>query len=183
MVDLRPENLRQIPSLTGIAPHFDTSDLPGEPIALFSQWLDVALQRDVPEPLASTLSTVDSDGLPDARVLVLKGVDEHGWAFAGTASSRKGRQLAAAPRATLSFWWQPIVRAVRVSGPVTEASAADCAADLAARSESARAGVEPGDWRLWRLQPTRVEFWQGSEDRRHVRVVFTQNDGWTSETL
>lgn len=173
-----PEALRAIPSLTGSPPALDLTGLPQEPLGCFAQWLAQALDRGVPEPLAATLSTVDADGMPDARVLLLKAVDERGWAFAGSAASRKGRQLAARPAAALSLWWQPLVRAVRVRGRVVPASPAECAADLAARSEAARAAVRPQDWRLWRLVPDRVEFWQGAPDRQHLRVVYTRTRRW-----
>ena len=74
------------------------------------------------------------------------------------------------------------MRAVRARGVVVGASSDDTAADLAARSEAARAGVDPQDWRLWRLVPSRVEFWQGSPDRRHVRIVYTHHAGtWQLE--
>ena len=171
-------DLRQIPSLTGRAPRLDLDDLPADPTDLFAAWLDQALERGVPEPVAATLATVDADGVPDARTLIVKAVDEQGWAFAGTASSRKGQQLAACSSAALNLWWQPIMRAVRARGSVVEASPDEAAADLAARSEDARAGVDPSDWRLWRLVPSRVEFWQGSPDRRHVRIVYTHDGAW-----
>lgn len=172
--------LRAVPSLTGSAPSIDLRQLPAEPNALFQEWLDTAIDAQVPEPAAATLSTVDDQGMPDSRTLILKDVDVAGWAFAGTASSRKGRQLTARPVAALNFWWQPLMRAVRLRGPVVEASRQESEADLAARSEAARSAVAPGDWRLWRIQPIRVEFWQGATDRRHLRIVYTYtlDGGW-----
>jgi pyridoxamine 5'-phosphate oxidase len=164
--------LRGIPSLTGTPPALDLAALPRDPAELFSAWLAEALAAGVAEPLATTLATVGEDGMPDARTVILKDLDERGWAVAGPASSAKGRQLAAVPSAALSFWWQPVVRAVRVRGPVATASRADSDADLAARSPDARADVARGDWTLWRIRATRVEFWQGSPDRRHVRIVY-----------
>ncbi|MDO5495169.1 MAG: pyridoxamine 5'-phosphate oxidase family protein [bacterium] len=179
MFDLSAQSLRSLPSLRGTAPPLDLTDVPASPVAMFSQWLETAVGV-VPEPLACTVSTVGEDGVPDSRVLIVKSVDEDGWAFAGTASSRKGRQLEARPVAAVNFWWQQQVRAVRLSGPVAAASAEECEADLAARSESARAGVPDGDWRLWRVRPTRVEFWQGAQDRRHVRIVYELGtEGWS----
>lgn len=174
--------LRGIPSLTGTPPDLDLGTLPADPVALFGRWLGEAIERAVPEPIAATVATVDADGTPDARTLILKGVDGAGWAFAGTASSAKGRQLADQPAAAIDLWWQPLRRAVRARGPVVEASTEECAADLAARSAAARADVSPGDWRLWRLQPVRLEFWQGAADRRHVRIVYTREGaGWRLE--
>lgn len=176
------ERLRAVPSLVGTPPALELAHLPADPVGLFAEWLDVALAAGVPEPLAMTVATADADGGPDARTLILKDVGAEGWAFAGTRSSEKGRQLAARPAAALNFWWQPIGRAVRVRGAVEEASAEECAADLAARSPAARAGVAPGDWVVWRVRPSRVEFWQSSPDRHHTRIVFTaQGDGWACD--
>lgn len=177
------DRLRTVPSLTGTPPELDLETLPADPHELFLAWLDAALAGGVPEPLAATLATVDADGVPDSRTLLLKDVDERGWAFAGTSSSRKAAQLAATPAAALSLWWQPQMRAVRVRGPVLEASREECEADLAARSPQARAVVPPDEWRVWRIQPQRLELWQGSPDRQHVRIVYTRAaDGWDLST-
>lgn len=173
------EWLRGRPALTGSAPEWDLASVPEDPIALFREWLLHADAAGVAEPQTATLATVDAHGVPDARTLILKDANARGWAFASTRSSRKGDQLAASPAAALNFWWQPIVRAVRVRGRVVEASAEESAADLAARSAAARADVAPGDWVRWWLVPQRIEFWQGSRDRRHTRVVFERaTDGW-----
>lgn len=176
--------LRSLPSLAGVAPAFDPVDLPADPVALFDAWFADAVALGVPEPHAMTLATVDANGVPDARTLILKGVSKRGWAFAGHRTSAKGQQLAAIPAAALSFWWQPIVRAVRVRGRVEPASDAESAADLAARSAAARSGIKPGEWMLWRVVPARVEFWQGRPDRDHVRVVYRRDaDGWNHDVL
>lgn len=176
--------LRALPALTGASPPFDIAQAPADPVALFLEWLVDAVDRGVPEPHAMTLATLDPDGIPDARTLILKDVDDRGWAFAGPRRSRKAAQLAAHPVAALNLWWQPVVRAVRVRGVVRAGSAEESAADLAARSEAARAGVAPGDWMLWRVVPDRVEFWQGAPDRRHTRLVYTREDGdWTHRLL
>ncbi|MGD7705356.1 pyridoxine/pyridoxamine 5'-phosphate oxidase [Microlunatus sp. Y2014] len=174
--------LAAIGTLTGSPPPLDLDQLPAEPTPMFLHWLDVAIAAGVPEPRAMTLSTVDAEGIPDARVLILKDVGAEGWAFAGTTASAKGDQLATNPAAALSFWWQPVMRAVRVRGPVVEASTAECETDLQARPAAARALVAPGTWRVWRVRPQRVEFWQGSPDRRHVRIVHRLGaSGWSHE--
>ncbi len=176
--------LRSLPSLTGDAPALDLRALPAVPAALFGEWLSDAVERGVPEPHAMTLATVDADGMPDARTLILKEAGERGWAFAGHRDSAKGRQLEQNPAAALSFWWQPLLRAVRVRGRVVPASEAESAADLAARSASARAGIAPGEWMLWRVVPERVEFWQGRIDRNHVRIVYVPGErGWNRQVL
>lgn len=76
------------------------------------------------------------------------------------------------------------LRAVRVRGEVVEASRHESGADLAARSAAARADVPRGDWQLWRVVAARVEFWQGSADRRHTRIVDEPVDGpWRHTVL
>lgn len=171
--------LRAQPALSGRSPSLDVDALPDDPVVLFLDWLATAIDGGVDEPHAMTLATVDPDGLPDARTLILKDVDERGWAFASQRSSRKALQLAAQPMAALNFWWQPQMRAVRVRGAVVEASAAESAADLAARSAASRAGIADGEWTLWRVVPRRVEFWHGAVDRDHTRIVFGAADvGW-----
>jgi len=99
-------------------------------------------------------------------------------ADASTIRSAKASQLAASPHVALTFWWQPLVRSVRVRGTVVQASRQESRADFAARSAAARQGVDADDWALWHGVPSWVEFWQGSEDRRHVRIVFVR-DGAT----
>lgn len=174
--------LRALPTLAGIAPPLDLEALPDDPVPLFLDWLDMARRADAAEPHAMTLSTVDADGVPDARILVLKDVDERGWAFASTRSSVKGGQLDDEPHAALTFWWQPVVRSVRIRGRVVEATRDESLADLQARSAAAQDGVDADDWTLWRVVPDRVEFWQGSPDRRHTRIVFSrEQNGWRLE--
>lgn len=174
--------LRAQPSLAGSAPALDTVSLPDEPHVLFEQWLRGAAAAGVAEPHVTTLSTVDADGLPDARALILKDAGTRGWAVAGPRSSAKAEQLAVRPVAALSFWWQPIVRAVRLRGGMQPATAREIAADFEARPESARVGLTSADWMLWWLAPTHVEFWQGSPDRRHTRIMYErQGESWHHE--
>lgn len=184
MADSVRSMLRAIPSLTGTAPQLNTNTLPDDPATLFLKWFAEALSVGVPEPHAMTLSTVDSEGTPDARTLILKDLNESGWAFASTASSRKASQLAAQPAAALSFWWQPAARAVRVQGGVREASREESIADLRSRSPQAQSDVAEDDWTLFYVQPARVEFWQGSPNRRHTRIIYTANNSrWTRYVL
>jgi pyridoxamine 5'-phosphate oxidase len=171
--------LSSIPALTGNPPAFRTGDLPAEPVGLFLKWLDSALATGVEEPRTVALSTVDAEGVSDSRMLILKDVDSRGWAFASTASSRKGQQLRVCPAAALTVWWQPLMRSVRVRGPVVEAPREESVADLQSRSPAAQASVDAEDWTLWRVVPSRVEFWQGSPDRAHTRAVYVaEGSGW-----
>jgi len=176
--------LRAQPSLAGEPPALDTDALPDDPVALFVEWIRDAAAHGVAEPHTATLATVDADGMPDSRILIVKDVSTRGWAFAGPRASAKGAQLATSPVAAMNFWWQPIRRAVRLRGAVQEAPLRESEADLAERSAAARAGIRPGEWVRWWLRPEHVEFWQGATDRRHVRIVYTQDgDRWVRDIL
>lgn len=120
-------------------PEFAPDQAPSEPVPLFLAWLRDAVEADVPDPHAMTLSTVDETGDPDARVLILKNVDASGFQFAMHAASPKGIQLAGTPRAALTFYWAEFGRQVRVRGEVRPESAERSAADFLARSATARA--------------------------------------------
>ncbi|MGX2995515.1 pyridoxine/pyridoxamine 5'-phosphate oxidase [Streptomyces sp. JNUCC 64] len=135
------EWLRGLEVFAGPLGEFETDAAPGEPVALFLDWLREAVAAGAPDPHAMTLSTVGEDGLPDARVLILKNVDAGGWQFAAHRGSPKGRQLAARPGAALTFYWPSLGRQVRVRGTVVPESPENSAADLLARSEAARAEV------------------------------------------
>ena len=135
------ERLRGLKSLAGPFAPFEAGAAPDDPRGLFEAWLSDAIDRGIPEAHAMTLSTVDEQGYPDARVLILKNVDADGWHFASTKLSPKGRQIAARPRAALTFYWQPLGRQVRLRGPVIEMGRDICEADFLARPIGSRAGA------------------------------------------
>ncbi|MFB7176184.1 pyridoxal 5'-phosphate synthase [Streptomyces sp. NPDC056257] len=138
-VDGTRQWLRGLEVFAGPLPEFDPAQAPADPVRLFLGWLVEAVADGVRDPHAMTLSTVDDAGDPDARVLILKAVDESGWQFAGHAFSPKGGQLACHPRAALTFYWPEHGRQVRIRGSVTPGSAEDNAADFLGRSPTARA--------------------------------------------
>jgi pyridoxamine 5'-phosphate oxidase len=102
----------------------NSGDAPN-PFSLFGEWLAEATAVEPNDPNAMALATVDSDGLPDVRMVLLKAYDEAGFVFYTNLRSAKGRQLAAAPRAALLFHWKSLRRQVRVRGAVTPVSAAE----------------------------------------------------------
>ncbi|PWU46799.1 pyridoxamine 5'-phosphate oxidase [Micromonospora globispora] len=138
------EMLRALPVLAHQMPSFDPAAAPAEPAALFADWLGEAVAAGVDEPHAMTLSTVDADGAPDARVLILKDLDAAGWHFATTSTSAKGRQLAANPRVALSFHWREQGRQVRVRGTARPADPAVSRQDFLARPEGSRIATLAG---------------------------------------
>jgi len=97
------------------------ADLLPDPLAQFQRWLDDARTAGMIHPTAMTLATVDADGRPSARVVLLKGLDQ-GFCFYTHYDSRKARALAAHPRAALTFWWDRLERSVRVEGVVEKLS-------------------------------------------------------------
>jgi pyridoxamine 5'-phosphate oxidase len=130
--------LRGLPVFDRPLPAFDTESAPEEPSALFLAWLHEAIEAGVSEPHAMTLATVDAEGRPDARVLILKDVDADGWQFATATTSAKGSQLAARPHAALSFHWREQGRQVRVRGAVATADPSISAADFLAKPDGSR---------------------------------------------
>ncbi|MCF3964660.1 pyridoxine/pyridoxamine 5'-phosphate oxidase [Streptomyces fuscigenes] len=122
-------------------PAFDTERAPDGPLALFHRWFAEAAEAGQPEPHTMTLATVDAGGLPDARIVMLHDADARGWHFATHSTSAKGSQLAAHPRAALTFYWHSQARAVRLRGRIVPAYAAETSADLHARSTGALAAA------------------------------------------
>jgi pyridoxamine 5'-phosphate oxidase len=112
-----------------------------EPLALFAQWFEEAKRTEPADPNAMALATVDADGLPNVRMVLLKGVDERGFVFYTNFESRKGRELAAHPKAALSFHWKSLSRAVRVRGPVERVTDAEADTYFATRPRGAQIGA------------------------------------------
>lgn len=125
-------------------PPFDPAGAPAEPLALFHSWFAEAVAAGQAEPHTMSLATVDGEGRPDVRTLMLHDADERGWRFATHVTSAKGRQLAARPYAALGFYWPVQGRQVRVRGPVATADAEESRADLRARSTGALASALTG---------------------------------------
>ena len=94
----------------------DEGDVDPDPVVQFRRWFDEAVKAEVPMVNAMTLATVSAEGRPSARIVLLKGLDEGGFAFYTHYDSRKGRELAANARAALLFYWIELEREVRIEG-------------------------------------------------------------------
>ncbi|MGH6958330.1 MAG: pyridoxamine 5'-phosphate oxidase [Caulobacteraceae bacterium] len=116
-----------------------------DPIALFETWLGEALKSEPNDANAMTLATVDEAGAPDARMVLLKGVDASGFTFFTNLQSAKGRQLAARPKAALVFHWKSLRRQVRARGEISPVSEAEADAYFASRARSAQIGAWASD--------------------------------------
>jgi pyridoxamine 5'-phosphate oxidase len=94
------------------------ADLAAHPVTQLQSWLDEAVAAGIPEATAMVLATATPDGVPSARVVLLKVLDARGLTFFTNSLSRKGRELAANPQAALTFFWPELERQVRVEGTV-----------------------------------------------------------------
>lgn len=116
----------------------DEADAAADPFTQFQRWFDEALRAELPTPNAMTLATVTADGTPGARIVLLKGADPQGFVFYTNYRSRKGRELAANPRAALVFHWIELEREVRIEGAVEKTSAAESDAYFSSRPLGSR---------------------------------------------
>ncbi|MGC1466021.1 MAG: pyridoxamine 5'-phosphate oxidase [Pseudolabrys sp.] len=112
-----------------------------EPLQLFAAWLRDATASEPRDPTAMTLATVDADGLPNARMVLLKGADERGFVFYTNMGSQKGRELDERPRAALVFHWKSLNRQIRVRGNVEQVTDAEADAYFATRPKQAQIGA------------------------------------------
>jgi pyridoxamine-phosphate oxidase len=178
---------------------------PPDPFDLFRTWFREALDCIEGDVNAMVLSTASKEGIPDARVVLLKDLD-HGFVWFSNYGSTKGSQLEANPLAALTFWWEAFSRQVRVKGKVEKVSAAESDAYFLSRPASSRAGAiasaqssiipgraaldkryqeladlpeellqRPENWGGFRLIPDYLEFWQGRESRMHDRIFYRKS--------
>ncbi|MFT4912923.1 MAG: pyridoxamine 5'-phosphate oxidase [Brevundimonas sp.] len=116
-----------------------------DPTGLFTDWLTDARDTEPNDANAMALATVDADGLPDCRMVLLKDVDARGFTFYSNSESAKGGQLAARPAASLLFHWKTLRRQVRVRGKVEPVSPAEADAYFASRARESRIGAWASD--------------------------------------
>ena len=192
-------------------PEFD--DPPEDPLHLLERWLRLADERGVREPRALALATADAGGRPSSRILLLKQVTP-ALVFSGSYESRKGRELEANPRAAGTLYWRETMQQVTVEGPVRKLAEAESDAifgerptDAKATTVASRQGAplddptalrrkadalgsgdeplsRPPRWGGFRLDPDLIEFWHGSPDRLHRRLLYVkQGDRWTHRRL
>jgi pyridoxamine 5'-phosphate oxidase len=119
----------------------DEKDVSRDPIAEFARWFAEAQSAEVEEPNAMVLATATPDGVPSARVVLLKGFDERGFVFFTDYRSRKGAELEANSRAALVLHWSELERQVRITGDVTRTSAEESEAYYRSRPKGSRLGA------------------------------------------
>ncbi len=186
-------------------PEFDTP--PTDPIALIDRWLDLATEHDVREPLAVALATVDTQGPPASRIVLVKGVVDRALLFTTHVDSRKGQHLAATPFAAMTFYWRETLQQITIAGPVDQLPDDQSSALFDGRPLTAQATTavshqsrplvdeqllhqharelidtgapltRPPGWAGYRLVPHSIEFWQGRSSRLHRRLEYTWDGG------
>ena len=125
-----------------------------DPLALFAEWFELAKKKEPNDANAMALATVDADGLPNVRMVLLKDIDAAGLTFFTNIESAKGRELAANPRAALCFHWKSIRRVVRFRGNVAPVSHEEADAYYATRAR----GSQIGAWASTQSRPLESRF-------------------------
>jgi pyridoxamine 5'-phosphate oxidase len=139
-----------IPPTPSAADYANSDDRPlipetTDPIGLFQAWMADARVAEPNDSNAMSLATVDADGNPDVRIVLLKGVDADGFTFFTNLESAKGVQLAARPNAALGFHWKSLRRQVRIRGSVTRVSDAEADTYFASRAAQSRISAAASD--------------------------------------
>lgn len=119
----------------------DEADALVNPFDFFKLWFDQALNADLPEPNAMTLATVNAQGKPSARIVLIKGLDDRGITFFTNYQSRKGQELAQNPHAAILFHWTELERQVRIEGRVEMCSPEESDAYYLSRPAGSRLGA------------------------------------------
>jgi pyridoxamine 5'-phosphate oxidase len=149
-----------------------------EPLALFGRWFAEARERGAFEPQAVALATATPDGVPSARMVLMKGFDERGITFFTNYASRKGVELEANPRAALLFHWPELGRQVRIEGSVSRVDRAETEAYARSRERASQLSAlaspqsRPVPDRAW--LEGRVE----ELDREHAGAELPVSDEW-----
>ena len=150
------------------------AEVDADPIRQFQTWFEQALAAQVPEPNAMTLATATPDGQPAARIVLLKAFDAAGFTFYTNYESRKGRELAANPRAALLFFWAELQRQVRIEGTVERVSEVE--SDEYFRSRPMGSRLAPGHRVRARTSPAATGWksvcanWRSALGRARCRV-------------
>ena len=136
----------QLPAVSDLRRNYDDgrlleSDIADTPLAQFSHWFEQALAAEIVEPNAMVVATSDAQGVPSARTVLLKGVDQRGFVFYTNYQSRKGQALAENPRASAVFPWYPLSRQIVVVGEVEQVSRDEAAEYYSSRPYGSRLGA------------------------------------------
>lgn len=183
------------------------------PFVQFNAWMEDALKSEVYEPNAMVLCTATANGKPSARVVLLKSYNNNGLVFFTNYNSRKGKEIAENPNASLLFFWDKLERQVRIEGTLAKVNEEESENYFQSRPYESRLSAiispqstvvpgrefleseleriknntdthRPAHWGGYILKPTYFEFWQGRANRLHDRLVYELvNDNWQLKRL
>jgi pyridoxamine 5'-phosphate oxidase len=192
---------------------FNESDADPNAIRQFDKWWQEALSSNIPEVNAMTLATSSADGVPAARIVLLKAYNDNGFVFFTNYNSYKAQQIAENPRACLVFFWKELERQVRITGIIgktdektsddyfnsrPEMSKISAMASPQSQIIESRTWLEnevakiiksgsikrPSNWGGYLVRPITIEFWQGRSNRLHDRIQYSlEGSGWKMERL
>jgi pyridoxamine 5'-phosphate oxidase len=181
---------------------FNENDASSDAITQFDKWWQEAVSSNIPEVNAMTLATSSADGVPSARIVLLKAYDKNGFVFFTNYNSYKAQQLAENPRACLVFFWKEIERQVRITGIIEKTAEKISDEYFNSRPEMSRISAiaspqsqviesrqwlesevakittstavkRPDNWGGYLVRPITIEFWQGRANRLHDRIQYT----------
>jgi pyridoxamine 5'-phosphate oxidase len=140
-------------------------DVEADPIRQFDKWWQEALRSEITEVNAMTLATASADGVPSARIVLLKAYDERGFVFYTNYESYKGKQIAENPRACLVFFWKELERQVRITGLIEKVSEAESDAYFNSRPEGSRIGA----WVSPQSQVVQSREWLEEREKSYIK--------------
>jgi len=180
-------------------------DLKTNPVDQFNLWLQQAIDAKLTDPTAMTVATVDENGQPFQRIVLLKYVDTQGFVFYTNLGSRKAQQIEVNSRVSLHFPWHPLERQVHITGVAEKLSVAENIKYFSSRPKESRISTRgvlegkflelkqkfaqgeipvPSFWGGFRIKPESIEFWQGGDHRLHDRFLFSKSDNeWQIDRL
>jgi len=174
-----------------------------DPFELFKSWIAEAEKKEIRDPTASSLATVNNAGQPNVRMVLLKGLSSKGFVFYTNLNSPKSHELKENPKAAMCFHWKSFNRQIKIIGSVTQVDDREADLYFNSRPYESKIGawasdqsntmkerfellkkIEDPHWSGWCLRPSSIEFWLHRDNRIHERLRYNKTvNGWEKEIL